>query len=185
MSLILPPEHTYFRLNVYQGCTAYIDNLALIDPAGIEVVRFDFDEPVNFKGSAYEQKGIAKTKAASAALYSKMVAATAAKGSDNYAVLVDNSSGTGYDSFWMTALGYESPNLPSGEKYTISFDWYAEKVGSTNNGSLRVGKAHWDTNTVIGACYRCAKRITAATHRSKLKVNCYGITTLIKRLGKV
>lgn len=148
--LDLTPEHTYFRLNVYQGCTAYIDNLALIDPAGIEVVRFDFDEPVNFNGSAYEQKGIAKTQAASAALYSRLVSATVAMSeSDDYAVLVDNSAGTGYDSFWMTALGYESPNLPLGKKYTISFDWYAEKVGTTNNGSLRVGKAHWNTETVI------------------------------------
>ena len=66
----LLPEHNYFRFNVYQGCTAYIDNVILTDASGEEIVKYDFDEPVNFKGSYYEQKGIPKTPAQSAALYS-------------------------------------------------------------------------------------------------------------------
>ena len=69
--------------------------------------------------------------------------------SDDYGVLVDNSAGAGYDSFWMTSLGLPVQNLPAGEKYTIEFDWYAENVGSTNNGSIRVWEGHMSGSNAI------------------------------------
>lgn len=150
--LDLTPEHTYFRLNVYQGCTAYIDNLALIDPAGIEVVRFDFDEPVNFNGSAYEQKGIAKTQAASAALYSRLVSATVAMSeSDDYAVLVDNSANTGFGQFYLHDLGMPYDAVyPIGD-YTIKFDYYALEIGSNKNIVAHIASPGWSGNAFPGS----------------------------------
>ena len=149
--LDLTPEHTYFRLNVYQGCTAYIDNLALIDPAGIEVVRFDFDEPVNFKGSAYEQKGIAKTKAASAALYSRLLASTRAA-SDDYAILVDasNVAAGSYGQLYLHEVGMPYDNTYAAGDYTIKFDFYALEIGSSKNIVAHLTKPDWSGDAFPG-----------------------------------
>ncbi len=120
--LDLTPDHNLFRLNVYQGCTAYIDNLALIDPAGIEVVRFDFDEPVNFEGSAFEQKGIARTQAASAALYSKLLAASNT---------VSDATDPAYKMLFDKGEIFRTTNISTSQEVTISFDYYLADGGVT------------------------------------------------------
>ncbi len=144
----LTSEYNYFRFNVYQGCTAYIDNVYLIDAAGTEVVKFDFDSPVNFRGAFYEQKGIPRNRAASAALYSRLMRSSNVS---DYAIYFE--SGT-QNNFWVTKkdashpeLGMEELNLSAGKTYTVDFDVYALTAGS--NIVFGGTKATWDTTAAI------------------------------------
>ncbi len=144
----LLPEHNYFRFNVYQGCTAYIDNVYLIDAAGVEVVKFDFDSPVNFRGAFYEQKGIPRNRAASAALYSRLMRSSNVS---DYAIYFESGA---QNNFWVTKkdashpeLGMEELNLSADKTYTVDFDVYALTAGS--NVVFGGTTATWDTTAAI------------------------------------
>jgi len=143
----LQPEHYYFRFNVYQGCTAYIDNVILKDATGSEVVKFDFDSPVNFKGAAFEQKGIPKTKAQAKALYTKLLSQSDER---DYVVLIDNSKNSGYGQLYLHEVGMPYENVyPTGE-YTIKFDFYALEIGSSKNIVAHLTSPGWSGDAFPG-----------------------------------
>lgn len=60
----------------------------------------------------------------------------------DYAVLVDNSNGTGYGQLYLHEVGMPSINFPAGT-YTLSFDFYALKIGDTNF-PIQITNPNWN-----------------------------------------
>jgi hypothetical protein len=49
----------------------------------------------------------------------------------DYAILVDNSAGTGYGQLYLHEVGMPSLSMPAGN-YTVQFDFYTLEAGDTN-----------------------------------------------------